>query len=82
MKFKNKLLTALVTICMMMFILPMAVSAADAKDATGADQNTITCYVRAEQDDGTVLPYTKVTMNKKENKKGQCVRKELFPAME
>ena len=66
MKFKNKLLTALVTICMMMFILPMAVSAADAKDATGADQNTITCYVRAEQDDGTVLPYTKVTMNKNE----------------
>ena len=57
MKMKNKILTALVTICMLMFILPMAVSAADKKD-------TITCYVRAEQNDGTVLPYTKVTMDK------------------
>ena len=42
----------------------MAVSAAD--NADSSDKNTITCYVRAEQDDGTILPYTKVTMNKDE----------------
>ena len=64
MKFKNKILTAIVSICMLAFILPMAVSAAD--NADSSDKNTITCYVRAEQDDGTVLPYTKVTMNKDE----------------
>ena len=63
MKFKNKILTAIVSICMLAFILPMAVSAADNADS---GKNTITCYVRAEQDDGTVLPYTKVTMNKDE----------------
>ena len=64
MKFKNKIMTAIVSICMLAFILPMAVSAAD--NADSSDKNTITCYVRAEQDDGTVLPYTKVTMNKDE----------------
>ena len=64
MKFKNKILTAIVSICMIAFILPMAVSAAD--NADSSDKNTITCYVRAEQDDGTILPYTKVTMNKDE----------------
>ena len=64
MKFKNKIMTAIVSICMLAFILPMAVSAAD--NADSSDKNTITCYVRAEQDDGTILPYTKVTMNKDE----------------
>ena len=64
MKFKNKIMTAIVSICMLAFILPMAVSAAD--NAASSDKNTITCYVRAEQDDGTILPYTKVTMNKDE----------------
>ena len=64
MKFKNKIMTAIVSICMLAFILPMAVSAAD--NADSSDKNTITCYVRAERDDGTVLPYTKVTMNKDE----------------
>ena len=64
MKFKNKIMTAIVSICMLVFILPMAVSAAD--NADSSDKNTITCYVRAEQDDGTILPYTKVTMNKDE----------------
>ena len=64
MKFKNKIMTAIVSICMLALILPMAVSAAD--NADSSDKNTITCYVRAEQDDGTVLPYTKVTMNKDE----------------
>ena len=57
MKFKNKIMTAIVSICMLAFILPMAVSAAD--NADSSDKNTITCYVRAEQDDGTILPYTK-----------------------
>lgn len=64
MKFKNKIMTAIVSICMLAFILPMAVSAAD--NADSSNKNTITCYVRAEQDDGTILPYTKVTMNKDE----------------
>ena len=64
MKFKNRIMTAIVSICMLAFILPMAVSAAD--NADSSDKNTITCYVRAEQDDGTILPYTKVTMNKDE----------------
>lgn len=64
MKFKNKIMTAIVSICMLAFILLMAVSAAD--NAASSDKNTITCYVRAEQDDGTILPYTKVTMNKDE----------------
>lgn len=62
MKFKNKIMTAIVSICMLAFILPMAVSAAD--NADSSDKNTITCYVRAEQDDGTILPYTKVTRTK------------------
>ena len=64
MKFKNKIMTAIVSICMLAFILPLAGSAAD--NADSSDKNTITCYVRAEQDDGTILPYTKVTMNKDE----------------
>ena len=64
MKFKNRIMTAIVSICMLAFILPMAVSAAD--NADSSDKNAITCYVRAEQDDGTILPYTKVTMNKDE----------------
>lgn len=65
MKFKTKLLTAIISICMFAFVLPMAVSAADS-DSTSSDKDTITCYVRAEADDGTILPYTKVTMNKNE----------------